>query len=310
MSQIVVLADVRIPDEFIQADMAGTLSRANDRTSVPAGFMSINVLRDITLRAWQVGVVPMLASEWEQIEAVYEVSDAGAYGVLLRDPKDSRVKSQAQGKLQGFMLGVESGVVGYGNGGPRYGLRKVYASGSQLRARPITRPDVAASVLYRGGTPVTIGAGAGNAAISAGPSYVTFVPDASRTVSTVTVGATTQVVLASAIPGLVIGGRLWLDTLSGADAAILNNQSHQIINIVSATYTLATNTAGKAITAGAGQARKYPQPDEALTWTGVYDVPVHFRDDSIEWRTIAAQDSDGEILLNGVGIYLDEVREV
>ena len=304
---IVVLADVRIPDEFIQADMSGALSRENDRSSVPAGFMSINVVRDITLRYWQIGVIPMLASEWDQIEAVYEVSDAGAFGVLLRDPKDSNV-SQARGKLQGYMLGVEAGLTGFGNGGPRYGLRKVYAAGSQVRSRPITRP-ASGAILYRGGTPVTIGVGAGNAAISAGPAYVTFVADASRAVNSVTVGATTQVVLASAIPGLVVGGRLWLDTLSGANAALLNDQSHQITNISSATYTLATNTAGKTITAGSGQARKYPQPDEALAWAGAYDVPVHFRDDDISWQTVAAQDGDGEILVVGSGIYLDEVRE-
>lgn len=308
---IIVYDDVIFPSGLILAGATGTLSRKNARSSNQGGFEDIGVINDRTKRSYMVGTMPVRVSDAEAVVGIYEVTDAGAYGMLFEDPIDSTIAA-ANGALMGYMAGVESGVVGFGNGGPLYGLRKVYiAQGStRSRARPVTRPKGVPSLL-RAGAPVTIGAAAGNASISAGPSYVTFVADASRSVSSVTVGATTQITLASALPGVAIGGKLWIDTLSGADAALLNNLSHTVTNISGGglnVYTLSTNTAGKTITAGSGQGRKYPQPTEALAWSGNYYVPVHFRDDDINWD-VANQGPIGARLLTLPDIYLDEVIE-
>ena len=138
---------------------------------------------------------------------------------------------------------------------------------------------------------------------------MTFVADATRTVSSVTVGATTQVVLSSAISGLVITtGKLWLQGLTGTHSALLNGLAHTITNISGSTYTLATNTAGKTITAGSGQGHKYPQPTETLTWSGLFYVPVHFRDDDLNWDLEAGGPRDLRIV-TVPSTYLDEVRE-
>jgi hypothetical protein len=305
---IVVYEDVIVPNSVILAGVSGRQMRENTRTRNQGGYATVNAVRDVTLREYQLGIAPMKVDAWQAIEGLYEITDAGAFGMLLEDPKDSSVTA-AQGALQGYMTGVESGVLGFGNGTPNYGIRKVYtaAGSSRKSARAVTRLKGTASLL-RGGSPVTIGVSAGNAAISAGPSYVTFVADTTRSLTGMALGATTTVTLSTAIPGLVLGGKLWLQGMAGADAALLNNLSHTITNIASNVYTLSVNTAGKTITSGAAAAHKYPQPDEALTWSGSYYIPVQFRDDNLEWELVTGGGRDAR-MVTGPSVYLDEVRE-
>ena len=308
MNPIEVLSDVIMDECVFIAAAGGKLMRQNDRTSNQGGWARVNAVRDMTLNQYLLGVKPMGVSiDWKEVRAVYEVTEAGAFGFLIKDPIDQSV-GFSDGALQGYMAGVESGVPGFGNGGPVYGLRQLYkpASSTRTKAKARTRPNGTPSV-RRGGTPVTVGVAAGNIAFSAAPVYVTFVPDATRTVSAVTVGATTQVTLSSAIAGLVNSGKLWLQGLTGADAALLNNLSHTITNIAGAVYTLSTNTAGKTITA-AGEGRKYPQPDESLMWAGSFYVPVHFSSDEMNWDLVLAGSFDGR-LVSASSVELLEIRE-
>lgn len=227
--------------------------------------------------------------------------------MLLEDPTNASVDA-TDGALQGYMSGVENGFAGFGNGCPTYGFRQIFASGSYSTAQARTRLN-GTQTITRNGSPVTAGVAAGNIAISAGPSYVTFVPDATRTVSSVTVGATTQVTLSSAISGLLTTtGKLWLQGLTGTDAALLNGKAHTITNIAGAVYTLATNTAGKAITAGAGQGHKYPQPDDVLRWAGRFYFPAQFRADTIDWDLVVAGPMSGR-MVSIPQTFIDEVRE-
>lgn len=304
---IIVLSDVIVPECVVMAGATGRQTRQNERTTTPGGFASANVVRDVTMREYTLGIMPMEIELWAEIEGLYEVTDAGAFGMLIKDPKDS-VVTAAQGALQGYMTGVEFGTPGFGNGTPLYGFRqlKKAASSTRTKARIVTRLN-GTPALTRGGTPVVIGVGAGNVALSAGPVYATFVADATRTVTAVTVGTTTDVTLSSAIAGFVVGGRLWLQDLTGADADLLNDKSHEITNIAGAVYTLATNTAGKTITA-AGQGHKYPQPDEALAWAGAFYVPVQFADDNMDWDLVKPGDMDDR-LVAGPSIQLREIRE-
>ncbi|MDM0041883.1 hypothetical protein QTI05_22775 [Variovorax sp. J22R193] len=307
---ITVLTNVVIPQGILTAGITGELSRQNKRGQNIGGFATVNAYRDVTMRSYQVGTGPMRQDAGEKLVGAFEVTDAGTFGMLYEDPIDSSV-TVANGALQGYMLGVEYGNPGFGNGGPVYGFRKMYAvwGGALSRARAFTRLNGTPS-LYRGGTPVTIGVAAGNAAISAGPSYVTFVADASQSVTAVTVGATTQVTLSAALAGLVVGGRLWLQDLTGTHASLLNSMSHEITAITGGSlnvYTLATNTAGKTITP-AGTGKKYPQTDEALTVAARFYVPVHFRNDTLAWElVIAGPTAKREIVV--ASCFLDEIRE-
>lgn len=301
------IKNIVMPESVLVSALSGTRMRKNTRTQNVGGYATVNADRDWTQRRWQIATQPLTQALASSIIGIYEVTDAGTFGFLIFDPVDSTV-SAAEGLLQGLMLGVESGAAGFGNGCPTYGFRKVYiANGSILGGtNPITRPYGTPAVT-RGGSPVTVGAAAGNISLSAGPVYVTFVADASANVNAIAPGATTSVTLASALAGLAIGGRLWLENLTGTHASLLNSQSHQITNIVGATYTLATNTAGKTITA-AGTGKKYPQPTEALGWSGSYYVPVHFRDDDLEWELFHGGPAPAR-LVSFTSCYLDEVRE-
>lgn len=306
---VTVLDDVILDDcVFLAGGAGGSQTRKNDRSQNQAGYATVNAVRDVTLRQYQLGVKPMSVDEWAEVEGVYEITDAGCFAFLIRDPKD-RTFTFANGGLQGYMNGVEFGVPGFGNGTPTYGFRKFYQakSSSRLRARPFTRLD-GTPVLKRGGVTVVYGAAAGNAAIGAGPSYVTFVADASRAVTGVTVGATTQVNIGTAITGLIVNGRLWLQDLGGADAAILNNMSHLITGISGSTYTLATNTAGKTVTFASATGKKYPQPDEALTAQGSFFVPVQFAEDNIDWSLVLAGSFENR-LVDAPSVMLIEIRE-
>ena len=304
---IEVLADVIVPKRVILAGVNGRATRQNARTVNQGGFATVNVVRDVTLREYTIGVKSMLLERWQEIMAIYEITDAGAFGMLIEDPTDA-VVTQANSGLLGFQNGVPLGVPGFGNGGPTYLLQRLFraAGSSRVRGRDVTRLK-GTPALFRNGVPVVLGAGAGNASVSAGPSTVTFVPDATRTVTAVTPGASTQVTLATAIPGLIVGGLLWLQGLGGANASLLNGRAHVVTAIAGSVYTLSTNTAGATITAS-GEGRFYPQPNETLTWAGGYYVPVQFVDDAIEWDLMRPGDYDDR-LVAGPAIALREVRE-
>ncbi len=306
---IVIYDDVILDECVFIAGATGEVNRQNDRVVNQGGYASVNAIRDISLRKYTFGVKPMYREEWLQVRGAWEITDAGAFGFLIKDPIDQGTTFDAtDGLLMGYMSGVEFGALGFGNGAPSYGFRQIFKAKSSTRSKAVAVTRLNGTpVVKRGNTTVNVGVGAGNISIGAGPSYVTFVADDSKSVSAVTVGATTQVTLASAITGFVVGGRLWLQDLTGADAALLNNLSHQITNIAGAVYTLATNTAGKTITA-AGTGKKYPQPDEALTWQGDYYIPVQFAEDALDWDIVKPGALESR-LVSGPTVTLIEVRE-
>jgi hypothetical protein len=303
---IVVYSDVIVPNSVVMAGAVGKQKRQNDRTVNQGGYASVNVVRDATLREYTLGVIPMTLANWALIEGLYEITDAGAFGMLILDPKDSVVTS-SQGGFLGYMAGVENGVVGFGNGTPNYGFRKLYtaAGSTRAKARAITRPNGTPTML-RNGSPVAVGAAAGNVSFSTGPMLPTFVADVSANVSAITVGAATVVTLSAAL-SLSVGGQLWLTGLTGTDAITVNNLVHQITAISGATYTLSTNTAGKSITAS-GQGQAYPQSTDTLTWSGTFYVPVHFENDDMDWSLVKPGGQLDRLVL-GPSILLEEIRE-
>jgi len=308
---ITVLADVVLPNSVITAGLRGKNMRRNTRSVNQGGYGEINVDWVNTLRQYDFGFVPMLMSLWQTIEGLHEVTDGGAFGFLMEDPKDSTVAPGA-GVLMPTLTTPFSllvGTPGFGYGVPAYRLGKRYGSigSARVKDRVISRPRAAGAAFLRAGAPITLGGSPGNAALDADTGTLTFVPDATRTVSAVTVGATTSVTLSSALPGLAGGDRLWLQGLTGADAALLNNQSHEINSVVGAVYSLATDTSGATITP-AGEGHQYPQFDEALTWSGAFYTPVHFQNDDLDWDLVLSGPVDQRLIM-GQSIVLQEIRE-
>ncbi|KEH10799.1 hypothetical protein GY14_02650 [Delftia tsuruhatensis] len=99
---------------------------------------------------------------------------------------------------------------------------------------------------------------------------------------------------------------MYLSGMTGTGAALLNDRAHQVVSVAGAAYTLSVNTAGKTL--AGGQGRKYPQPDDALAWSGGFYVPVQFQSDELDWDIVRGGDYDGRLMV-GPNVILVEVRE-
>ena len=308
---LVVLPDVILSHGAIAAGVRGKNRRSNTRAMDGGGFAKVNINWSRTLRQYELGTVPMLPQEWQQIEALFEATDGGAYGFLLKDPKDATVRA-GEGLLQPWnaATGAAVGAIGLGFGVPTYRLHKRYAYGARTTDRLITRP-IATPAVLRAAAPVTEGAAAGNVAHDLATGTVTFVADASQAIASVTTGASTVLTFANAtgmVAAMSVGQRVYLSGLSGTAAATLNGLSHAVTgkDVGASTLTISTATTGLAATGGT--AAKYPQATETLTWTGQFYTPVHFASDDLDWDILRSGPEDTRIIA-GPSVTLMEVRE-
>lgn len=213
------------------------------------------------------------------VQGVFWVAAGRANGFRFKDWADYEIA---------YSNGTLGTGVGDGTPGP-YQIYKSYTFGANTATRKISKPRAAGFGVKRGGVLQTAGTGAGNYALSTTTGGVTFVYDATSNASSITPGATTQVVLAANPGTLIAGQKLYLSGFTGADAALVNSLAHTINSVTGAgpyTFTLATNTSGATITLGSGLGRKYPQASEALTCEGVFDVPVRFGTDSLSLTNV------------------------
>ena len=310
MNTIEIL-DLVLPDLVIQAGVRGRNIRRNVRTQVINGTESVNVQWDYTRREFELGYIPMRVEAWQELEALSEVTDAGARGFLMFDPKD-RTVAATQGRLLSYNDGVAVGAMGSGYGEPVLYLFKRYASlgGVYFRDRPLSRP--LAPVVLRNGTPVAVGVAPGNIAVAGG--RVTFVADAQQTVSAITPGANTVLTFADGagmFAAVAVGQRLFITGVAGSAAAALNGVSHLITAKGDGppyTLTLATPTTG--LTGTGGTAFKYPQSTDALTWSGEFYTPVHFANDVLDWDLMKPGPDVEDRIVAGPSVLLSEVLEL
>lgn len=246
-----------------------------DMVVVSSGFNKRNIGWDDALCEYDVAQAVRTQAQYDVLLAYFRSMKGMGNSFRFKDPSDYQVTT-ANG-----LLGT-----GIGTGLPTYQLNKYYAAGSLYELRKIKKPVVGTYIGYRNGTPATAGSSAGNYAIDTTTGIITWVADTSSTVTVVTVGATTQVTLTSALSGLTTSAGsnlLYLSGLTGADAALLNGLAHTITAITGGglnVYTISTNTAGKTISA-AGSGYKYPQTGDDLTWSGEFDVPCYFGTDKM-----------------------------
>lgn len=304
---ITVYNDVILPSSVISAGIRGKQIRSNARAQNQGGFATINVIWDDTLRQYELGVKPMLVSAWQAIEGLQEITDSGAYGFLMLDPKDQEVNT-GEGLLQPYLT-ANVGTIGFGYGIPTYRLAKQYTtiSSSRTKNRRISRPVSAA--VTRGGSPVTVGVAAGNISLNSDTGTVTFVADESQAITSITTGATTVLNFANGtgiVAALAPGQRVYVTGVTGTGASALNGLSHVIASEGATSLTINTDTTG--LTLASGTAAKYPQASEALAWTGTFYVPVHFTSDELDWEMLRPGDFDNRILA-GPSVTLMEVRE-
>lgn len=312
MAGLTVLSDVILPESVVAAGVRGKQQRNNTRRMSDSGWQKINVNWARTMRQYELGYIPMLPEAWQDLEGVYEVTDAGGYGFLMLDPKDQSCLS-TRGFMQPLAGGVAVGTLGQGYGVPTFHLYKRYAvtGSTRTKDRRITRPKQAPT-LKRGAATVTYGAAAGNAAIDyTVAAVVTFVADASQAISSITVGASTVLTFANAtgiLAALGVGDRVYLTGVTGTASATLNNLSHAITAKDAVAFTLTISTATTGLTATSGTAFKYPQASDTMTWGGDFYVPVHFLDDNLDWELVRSGPRDTR-LIAGPSAVLMEVRE-
>jgi uncharacterized protein (TIGR02217 family) len=123
---IPVLGAVVLPNSVIEAGVRGRQIRRNTRVATVNGAESINVVWSQTLREFELGIAPMRREAWQQIETLHEITDGGAQGFLMEDPKDAQVNN-------GVLVSL---------GGNKYQIYKRYteAASGLTKDRKITRP--------------------------------------------------------------------------------------------------------------------------------------------------------------------------
>ncbi len=253
------------------------------------------------------------AAVWAQGRAVYDVSHAArtqAQHVVLLN-----FFRAVQGRTHGFRFKDEldyqattaNGVLGtgVGTGAPTYQLGKSYAAGALAFVRSIRKPVSGTVAIYRNAGLATAGSGAGQYALDTTTGIVTWVADAFRTISSVSVGASTALTLASALPGAAISKYVYVTGMTGTAGAFLNNKAWLINNVAGAVVTIAAVTTGLAGTAGT--CSMYPQASDALTWSGEFDVPVRFDTDRMSAEIITRAPGGGYIV-GWSSIPLIEIR--
>lgn len=143
MASITVFNDVIVSQRVLASGIRGKQIRQNRRIAQVSGYEQINIEWDQTLREYEVGFIPMLRSAWSEIETLHEITDGGAYGMLLEDPKDVTVST-------GVAVAITS---------TTFQLQKKYthAASSRTKLRKITRPRASGFVVKVSGSPLSGG---------------------------------------------------------------------------------------------------------------------------------------------------------
>jgi uncharacterized protein (TIGR02217 family) len=147
---ITVFSDLIFRHNVISAALKGRNIRKNQRVSTANGFESVNIVWDETLREYDIATIPLLREDWDYIETVHEITDGGAYGFLLEDPKDFYTTSAtAYVQTTGVMAAL---------GGGTYQLfkRKKHLASNRYKDRKITRVNASKFQAFdSGGSPLT-----------------------------------------------------------------------------------------------------------------------------------------------------------
>lgn len=304
-----ILDDIVFPDHIVAVAARGRKRWATSIATTQAGFETRNGIRTQPKREYEMGLVPRTISEWTAIDELHDIVQGSLYGFLLLDPTNNAA-TVSDGLMRPLPAALSGtlGATGLGYGVPSYRLVKRASAGSRTHDRDIRKPRSGAVSLFRGASPVTLGAGAGNAAIDTVNGNVTFVADTSQALSSITVGATTVLNFASGTPIVAtfsVGQRVYLGGITGTAGAVLNSLSHAITAKGATSLTISTSTTGMAVTLS-GTAYKYPQASEALAWAGSFYVPVRFADDDIDWRMVSGHEDTDSRLIEGPSVMLVE----
>ena len=225
--------------ERISVQASGGPGYSTDIITVRAGFESRNINWSQARARYDISHSPRTEAQKDELLAFFRMMRGAAYGFRFRDWSDYRVASTA-GVLQPFLGTIDQGMLGTGDGVATYQLMRRYGSGTFAEARRIRKPVSGTVIVLRNGSPVTVGVANGNISIDTTTGVITFVNDQNRVINTHTVGASHALTLATAFaPNLAVGGRIWIEGVTGTAATVLNGRSHAVTGVGGATLRLA-----------------------------------------------------------------------
>jgi len=254
------------------------------------GWERRNVYWSAARGRWQLGDRTVNRAETEYLSGFFRQRRGRAVGFRFKDWADWKTVDEALAAPDGTPAGQ---------------LIKTYGMGADEYVRKITKP-VAGSVSF-----MRNGASYAGVTVDSKTGAVVFVSLESHGIgyTGVTLGNPTVIETdhASAItysPGdLVyvdgIAGTVELNGAAWAVTAIDTNANTISLDVDSTSFTPWT---------GGGSIDKYPQPTDAITWSGEFDVPVRFDTDRLQLEFIAYRESDGEALYTLSGLPIVELR--
>jgi uncharacterized protein (TIGR02217 family) len=246
-------------------------------------------------------------TDFQTLEDFFYAVGGRTHSFRVKDYADYLVTT-ANGHLQPLLNGQPTGTTGYGAGLATYQLIRRYTVGAFSHDRRIVKPVSGQVALFRGGNPVTIGAGVGQAAINYTTGVITFTGDQGRSIVSHTVGATHKFTFNSAFsPNFTNGQKIWVFGVTGTAATLLNSMPLTITAVSGADITVSVNTTGKTASNGSGE--YFPQASETLTWSGQFDVHVRFDVDRLD-RNMIVPLTTGIMAVQATSIPLIEDRGV
>jgi len=141
MAALTVFADVILSNARLSAEVQGRNIRQNRRVELVSGYQQVNVQWDQTLREYDWETIPLRRSDWNYLETLHEVTDGGAYGFLMEDPKDMKASI-----TEGVVAGLTS---------TTFQMYKRYTHASRTKDRKITRPRTTDLIVEISGVPTT-----------------------------------------------------------------------------------------------------------------------------------------------------------
>jgi uncharacterized protein (TIGR02217 family) len=248
-------------------------------------------------RKWVIDARSWTTAAWEELVAWFHAHAGRAHGFRMRDWSDYQV-THSYGLLE----------TGIGTGGGAYQLYRTYTAGSLSHTRTIKKPESGTLEIKRGGVAQTFGIGAGHVACDYTTGIITYVADDSESIVSHSVGASHQFTTAADMSMLTTTEKVYISgcTVSGG-TDVINGIAHTISGKTGAgpyTWTISTTTSGLTISGGTAYA--YPQAGEALTWSGNFDCPVRFGQDSMEVEIL--KETSGSIVIDWAGIEIVEIR--
>jgi uncharacterized protein (TIGR02217 family) len=286
----------------------GAMSKPRYKTTIIqtlSGYASRNIEWASPMHAYDFSKV-MVELQHVSLLDFFHAAKGMGHEFRVRDPGDYST-DVTTGVLLGLAAnGVVVASASAGSGYASYVAGKRYAAGSQETYRWLQKLVTGTVTVYRNGSPVTVGVGAGQVTIDVTTGKITFAHDQTQSITTHVVGAAHILNCSSAFsPNFAVGGRVYITGATGTAAPLLNQIAHEITNVSGSQLTLNLNTTG--LTAGIGNAYKFAQPTETVTLACEFDVPCSFSSDEASFDLIQ-RNSAGENYYQWAGINLEEVR--